>query len=157
MAYYDARRKSVSLDRSHHVYSGVYSRALARTRWPVYPGRRARTHRCHPSKLHMQSPLLFRAEKRIHKRNSLVFEGKLHVGPSVLISVVCKTVFAEFDPDRLNDEAAFYMTRLKALQGSTVPKFYGPLAGMYITAGRRKRRMACILLESWRAPFEEDE
>ena len=102
--------------------------------------------------LHMQSPLLFRAEKRIHKRNSLVFEGKLHVGPSVPISVVCKTAFAESDPDRLNDEAAFYMTRLKALQGSTVPKFYGLFAGMYITAGGRKRRMACILLESWGLP-----
>ena len=104
----------------------------------------------------LHSTLSFHAVKRLHDGKSSVYEGKLEMGPCVPIDVVCKIVFGS-DPDKLddlNDEATFYTTKLKALQGSTVPKFYGLFAGMYTNALGRTRRMTCILLESWGAPLK---
>ena len=104
----------------------------------------------------LQPTLSFHAAKRLHDGKSSVYEGMLEMGPCIPIDVVYKIVFGS-DPDKLddlNDEATFYTTKLKALQGSTVPKFYGLFAGMYTKALGRKRRMACLLLEFWGAPMK---
>lgn len=90
----------------------------------------------------------FHATQRICDGDSRVYRGELERAPGGSIKVVCKIVFNE-DSDRLEDEAKLYTEKMKHLQGTTVPRFYGLFSGTYVNMLGRTRVMRCIIVEAW--------
>ncbi|GJE90084.1 hypothetical protein PsYK624_062070 [Phanerochaete sordida] len=92
--------------------------------------------------------LSFRITKRICDGDSSVYHGKLDCARDEPLNVVCKIVFDE-DSDRLEDEAELYTHKMKHLQGTTVPRFYGLFSGTYVNMLGRTRAIRCIIVEAW--------
>ncbi|GJE90087.1 hypothetical protein PsYK624_062100 [Phanerochaete sordida] len=92
----------------------------------------------------------FHATQRISDGDSRVYRGKLDLSPNEPIEVVCKIAFNE-DSDRLEDEAELYTHKMKHLQGTTIPRFYGLFSGTYINMLGKTRAIRCIILEAWGA------
>ena len=66
------------------------------------------------------------------------------------MDAVCKYVDSDdddIDIAPLEQEAGLYVGKLQPLQGSSVPYFYGLFKASYTTFSRRKREIACIMLE----------
>ncbi|GJE90082.1 serine/threonine protein kinase [Phanerochaete sordida] len=98
--------------------------------------------------LRRYTSVTFHAIQRICDGDSRVYRGNLDLSSEETIEVVCKIVLNE-DSDRLEDEARLYTERMKHLQGTTVPRFYGLFSGTYVNPAGRTRAIRCIIVEEW--------
>ncbi|TFY63650.1 hypothetical protein EVG20_g6230 [Dentipellis fragilis] len=87
--------------------------------------------------------------------NSTVYKGKLRIiGATVDRDAVCKITKDNLESTtQMENEATIYNTRLKGLQDSIVPIFYGFYKGSYQLEGRIIK-FSCIVLEYCGSPIE---
>lgn len=86
-----------------------------------------------------------------YEGSSRVYRGQLEWEAGGSRDVVCKMILG-YQCERLEDEAKFYCTQLKDLQGSTVPRFYGLFTGSYKNMAGKARPLACVMLEPFGSP-----